>query len=108
MSTDTETETMQELFGWLVERQFYPSQKFADDRSQIVALTPMIFTWAIVYGLDRYGMAGRYCYDDVQAALTAYSEWSGNVGTEPAGWIRHPETGRRRINGDPSTEYVAP
>jgi hypothetical protein len=28
-------------------------------------------------------------------------------GNEPDGWIRNRKTARRRVDGDPSTEYIA-
>lgn len=100
--------TIDEMFQSLESRQFYPEQKIAADRSQIVALTPMLFTWAIIYGVDETGIAGRYCYDTMWGALKAFVAWSGNQGTEPTGWIRHPESGRRRTDGDPAKEYIVP
>lgn len=27
-------------------------------------------------------------------------------GTEPTGWYRNPQTGRRRPDGDPNQEYI--
>ena len=37
-------------------------------------------------------------------AVATLETWDG-VG-EPTGWMRHPTTGRRRPDGDPSKEYV--
>lgn len=34
--------------------------------------------------------------------------WEPKAGTEPSGWFRHPPTGRRRPDGDPSKEYINP
>jgi hypothetical protein len=45
-------------------------------------------------------------YDDVIAAVVALKEWNGEG--EPAGWFRHPPSGRRRPHNDPEKEYVAP
>jgi hypothetical protein len=35
----------------------------------------------------------RWCYHDEQSALEALEAWDGT--NEPAGWHRHPATGRR-------------
>ena len=45
-----------------------------------------------------------WCYATRSAALAAMAEWDGEG--EPAGWTRHPATGRRRPEGDPAQEYV--
>jgi len=38
--------------------------------------------------------------------VTALIEYDGT--SEPQGWFRHPNSGRRRPGGDPSQEYVNP
>lgn len=48
-------------------------------------------------------------YEDTMPAIVAAVVWAADgarPGTEPAGWIRNPTTGRRRPNGDPAREYV--
>jgi len=47
-----------------------------------------------------------WCYDDREKAISALDAWNGEG--EPAGWIRHPASGRRRPDGDASQEYVNP
>jgi hypothetical protein len=42
--------------------------------------------------------------DDPLAAVLAAHEWDGTG--EPVGWMRHPQTGRRRPDGDPAREYI--
>lgn len=42
----------------------------------------------------------------IESALDALSTWNPDEETEPTGWHRHPDTGRYRISGDPSLEYV--
>jgi hypothetical protein len=44
-------------------------------------------------------------YDTQGAAMSAAVSWDGGT-EEPDGWTRHPETGRRRPDGDASKEYV--
>lgn len=72
-----------------------------------VAIAPLLVTHAIISGRigDRLGYDNRWCYGSYEKAKAAMDEWSG-VG-EPEGWHRHPLTGRRRNNGDPTAEYVA-
>ena len=48
-----------------------------------------------------------WCYSNRAAVLQAAEQWSGR-GDPLDGWHRHPRSGRRRVNGDPATEYVHP
>lgn len=47
-----------------------------------------------------------WCYQAAQndAAWRAALGWDGE--DEPEGWYRHPDTGRRRPDGDPAKEHV--
>jgi hypothetical protein len=45
-----------------------------------------------------------YCYEDFASALIALAKWDGQ--TEPQGWFRSLNDGRRRPNGDPALEYI--
>lgn len=71
----------------------------------------IVMTPKIVDGVywDRWDYYGR------EATFKAVEEWdvpddfvfTGGVPvSEPEGWIRHLPTGRRRKNGDPSTEEI--
>lgn len=74
------------------------------------ALYPLAYTTAIVaveHG-DTHSVAGRWCYHTAAAARAALAAWDGAPGTEPQGWHRDPFTGRRRTDGNPAMEYVAP
>ena len=53
------------------------------------------FTTAILLGQigDHTGINDRWCYHSAAAAYRALAEWDGTG--EPAGWHRHPGTGRR-------------
>jgi hypothetical protein len=70
----------------------------------------LIFTCALcVVNLehaDDVMYEDRWCYHTEASALIALNNWTG-VG-EPAGWHRHPFSGRRRPDGDASKEYVQP
>lgn len=72
------------------------------------ALERFAYTFAILAGCDRGGYRDRWCYESRAQALRAFQSWSGAKGTEPDGWHRHPDTGRRRPEGDREREYVAP
>jgi hypothetical protein len=70
-------------------------------------ITKMAFTYAILADLTEWGYGDRWCYESIWDAMEALAEWSLRDGEgEPQGWHRHPDTGRRRENGDPATEYV--
>lgn len=73
------------------------------------AISNFIFTSAILIGdmFDMYGHTDRWCYHKRIDALSARLVWAcaGYKG-EPPGWHRHPESGRRRENGDPDTEII--
>ena len=58
------------------------------------AIMPFMFTWAIIADLTRTGYEDRWCYETLQDAIAALSEWNGEG--EPEGWHRHPTSGRRR------------
>lgn len=49
----------------------------------------------------------RWCYHSTAAAVEAAERWRPEVEREPAGWHRHPSSGRRRPHGDPALEVVA-
>jgi hypothetical protein len=67
----------------------------------------LMFTYAILADLHEYGYEDRWCYKTYAAAKTALDEWKASGGRgEPQGWHRHPNTGRRREDGDPSKETI--
>lgn len=72
------------------------------------AIWPLMFTHAIIVGsIGCYvGYDDRWCYESYDQAKAALESWDGTG--EPAGWHRHPTSGRRRVEGEPSSEYLAP
>jgi hypothetical protein len=68
-------------------------------------LRPLIFTWSLIVGRwgDTLSLDDAWCYHTQAAALAALDAWNGEG--EPAGWHRHPLSGRRVIDG---AEVVAP
>lgn len=55
---------------------------------------------------DRTGLTDGYCYHDHDAAWRCVLGWDGEG--EPEGWYRHLQSGRRRPDSTPESEYVAP
>jgi hypothetical protein len=62
--------------------------------AEIVGIAPLVFTHAIVSGIDQCGYNDRWCYHSYAAAKAALDAWDGTG--EPSGWHRNPRTGRRR------------
>lgn len=58
------------------------------------ALVQFMFTWAIISDIHEMGYVDRWCYATEEKARKALEEWGGK-GAEPAGWHRHPQSGRR-------------
>jgi hypothetical protein len=67
-------------------------------------LTQLMFTCAIIADIEYWGYGDRWCYETYAKAKAALDAWDGEG--EPAGWHRHPDTGRRREGGDPAKEEV--
>jgi len=87
--------------------QHYPVVMVKAD-GNVCALAPMAFTWAILSECCYAGYGERWCYSTPDGALNALAAWNGADGTEPTGWHRHPDSGRRRPDGDPAREYIEP
>ena len=70
-------------------------------------LCELLYTTAIVSGLNSWGYEDRWCYHTYLSAARALVEWIANPDwPEPKGWHRHPDSGRRRPDGDASKEYI--
>lgn len=76
--------------------------RFANGRD--AAITKLIFTYAILADITEWGYGDRWCYHTYLDALLALTEWDGQI--EPDGWHRHPDSGRRRPDGDGTKEYI--
>jgi hypothetical protein len=73
----------------------------------ILAVGPMLHNNGRLFvNINRYGYEDCYCYDSLELANKSMMEFNPEVDKEPEGWKRHPTTGRRRKNGDPSTEEI--
>jgi hypothetical protein len=104
----TRTAELEDLMGELATVTNVVGMKLSADRSRIVGLMQMVYTWAVVAGVDRIGFDDRWCFEDYAAASAALAAWDGNRESEPQGWHRHPRTGRRRTKGNPAGEYILP
>jgi hypothetical protein len=58
--------------------------------------------WAIVAGIHPYGHRDAWYYTSRATARAALEKWDGTA--DPQGWFRHPQSGRRRPDGDASRE----
>lgn len=85
----------------------YEGQRdLGDGRS--VWLQRKMFTWAIVIGkTEAVCYDSHWCFKTRELAESQFNTWNPFETEEPTGWIRHPQTGRRRPDGDASQEYVA-
>jgi hypothetical protein len=73
---------------------------------RICGIQKLMYTYALLADVNPTGYEDRWCYSDYAKARAALAAWSGEDGTEPGNWHRHPDSGRRR---DPDgTETVMP
>lgn len=98
-----------EFFSWL--RNQNPMIVFLEDRDDgtWVSLERLMFHYTIKIGVigDQTGYEDRWCVGDRSNAIASWDEWkSRGWADEPTGWNRHPKSGRRRENGDPSLEEI--
>lgn len=78
----------------------YPSGRDA-------CIASFAFTVAILADMTPDGYGERWCYATIEQARAALAAWDGAEHSEPRGWHRHPNTGRRRPDGDAAREYIA-
>lgn len=96
-------------FKEFVEGNGYRNLEVMPD-GRYACIMPLLFTHAIIVGDIRgAGPDDRWCYHSLEEAIIWLVRWKvdGFIG-EPKGWHRHPHSGRRRENGDPEKETVAP
>jgi hypothetical protein len=72
---------------------------------------PRMYNSTLVIGpVGDHCYITQWCYESPAQAITAAEEWQDAdkfPKSEPDGWFRHAESGRRRPNGDPEKEYIA-
>jgi hypothetical protein len=76
-----------------------PDHGYRDVREKadagLIGIMPLVFTLAIVSGMNDTGYDNRWCYRCSIAAGAALDTWDGAEGTEPKSRHRHPSSGRR-------------
>jgi hypothetical protein len=93
-------------------------QRFVDLNDYIVgarlpdggfaAAVKMLFNLQIITG-DELEVWHRYSYNDLIVMAGAWFDWwAADFAGEPARWIRHQPSNRRRPDGDATREYVRP
>ena len=48
-----------------------------------------MFTWGLVYGIQKQVYEGRYCYPSYEDAILALAMWKGEGDPEDDKWIKH-------------------
>ena len=93
------TETI-ELIKFLEDMNCYEFLQEIPGRG-ICGLQRFIYTVGLVYGLDKIGYEGRYCFplEKAQQAVIALQLWDGK-NDPPFGWIKH--KGRVGEYGNPN------
>ncbi|MGF6607040.1 hypothetical protein OKW45_001940 [Paraburkholderia sp. WSM4175] len=82
-----------------------PIRRFDNGRiACLMEVNPWLY--AICTDLFERGHNNAFYYRDRGSATAALTAWDGHG--EPSGWLRHPQSGRRRADGDPSREYYQP
>lgn len=73
----------------------------------VYAIAPMTFgKGRLLVDCNSWGYEDFYCFPTVERAVKSLMNFSGAEGEEFHDWHRHFGTGRRRENGDASTEYI--
>ena len=91
------TEYQQVILDFIEHEESYSDPVVLPDGT-FVCILQFLFTSAIISGVNvNGGYADRWCFHDQAVARAALKEWVANIDTmsEPDGWHRHPETGRR-------------
>jgi hypothetical protein len=87
------------------DNEYFDPKEFPDGR--VACLMGLLYTCAIIVLSEKnceHSYDDRWCYCSPEKAKLALAAWDG-MG-EPTGWHRHPTTGRRRENGDPTKETI--
>lgn len=84
------------ILAVIAENGYTDPVKLPDGRWAVT--TRLAFTVAILAGIEENTYDDRWCYASHEKARQALLDWALNFDTqsEPAGWHRHPASGRRR------------
>lgn len=88
--------------SWTSEHGYTDYVEFPNGNN--ACINRLMFTHAILSELTEIYHGDRWCYHSYEDAKAALDAWDGEG--EPNGWHRHPTTGRRRPDGEPSKEYI--
>jgi hypothetical protein len=88
------------FFQQLIDLSGYSHIRPLPGGRHYAAISRFAYTTAIVTGRigDLISIDDRWCYHDKAKAIAALDAWDGSG--EPAGWHRHPGTGRRIAETD--------
>lgn len=82
---------------------YLPPFRILED-GRLCGILPLIGIDMIAVDINPWGHNDAYYYRAGGAAARALEAWDGSG--EPAGWFRHPQSGRRREDGDPARETI--
>lgn len=96
------------LVEQLPEREGALYHRNLPDGRDITLYKHHAWQYALCVGKQSSGEIDQsFYYRSRDVALAAAKQWQGD-GDAPIGWFRHPNSGRRREDGDPSTETYRP
>lgn len=75
------------------------------DNGVLIALLPMMTTWGVAYGLDKDGLQGRFCYQnlsDAQHTFDTVTVLDAENIPDDVEWIKH--KGRKEFS-NPKREW---
>ena len=82
---------MSSLESYLLDECQYIELRTLDD-GNVIGVCQMITTYALAYGLDEFGLRGRYCYPDRMSASCALEDVTALDENNPPDddqWIKH-------------------
>ena len=82
---------MNKRFGDLISRMAVMAPNYTafavSPNDALCCLSPFIFTWAIIDGIDETGYRVRWCYGSLAEAADAYTRWLQSDDARPDGFI---------------------
>lgn len=82
----------------------YVAWRYLDD-GEVMGIMPMTFgKGRVCSGLSTSGYEDCWCFPSIEDALIGMNGYNPETDDEPTGWHRHPMSGRRREDCDPTKE----
>lgn len=78
---------MESLMEIFLRKNGYTNVVYIDGRGWC-GLMRFLYTTGLCYGMNEYGLEGRYCFESYSGALVALDNWNG-VGDPDGDWIVH-------------------